>query len=305
MEILQLYAKASSQCINMDKSSVFFSRNTFPQHRDMIKALLRVSEVGRFESYLGLPTLLGRKKYHNFSFLKDRVWINLQGWKGKTLSRVEKEILIKVVAQSIPTYTIGIFQLPTKLCEELQALCTWFLWGQVGNERKIHWLSWEKLTRQKLERGMGFKDLRQFNLAMLAKQGWRLMQDQESLLFMCLKARYFPRCHFLEATNSPTSSFTWKSILAAKPIIQQGSCWKVGDGASIQVFRDAWIPNHPTNKVLHLTHNVDEDFMIVKIIDLDTRWWDREFIMQNFNKEDVKAILRVPLSKRYILDSMF
>ena len=57
--------------------------------------------------------------------------------------------------------------------------------------------------------------------------------------------------------------------------------------------------------MLHLTHNVDEDFMIVKIIDLDTRWWDREFIMQNFNREDVKAILGVPLSKRYILDSMF
>ena len=73
----------------------------------------------------------------------------------------------------------------------------------------------------------------------------------------------------------------------------------------LQSFRDAWIPNHPTNKVLHLTHNVDEDFMIVKIIDLETRWWDREFIMQNFNREDVKAILRVPFSKRYILDSMF
>lgn len=81
-----------------------------------------------------------------------------------------------------------------------------------GNERKIHWLSWDKLTRPK-SGGMGFKDLRQFNLAMLAKQGWRLTQDQESLFFSCFKARYFPRCHFLEATDSPNSFFTWKSIM--------------------------------------------------------------------------------------------
>ena len=152
---------------------------------------------------------------------------------------------------------------------------------------------------------MGFKDLRQFNLAMLAKQGLRLMQDQESLLFKCLKAQYFPGCHFLEATDSPTSSFTWKSILVAKPIIQRGSCWRAGNEASIWVLRDVWIPNHLTNKVLHLTHIVDEDLMVTKIINPDTRWWDREFIMQNFNREDAEAILRVPLSRRYILDSLF
>ena len=135
------------------------------------------------------------------------------------LSRAGNEILIKAVTQSIPTYTMSVFQLPAKLCEELQALCAQFWWGQVGNERKIHWLGWEKLTRPKADGGMGFKDLRQFNLAMLAKQGWRLAQDQESLLGRCLKARYFPRCSFLEATDSPNSSFTWKSILAAKPLI--------------------------------------------------------------------------------------
>ena len=54
------------------------------------------------------------------------------------LSRVGKEILIKVVAQSIPTYTMSVFQIPLKLCDELDALCAKFWWGQVGNERKIH-----------------------------------------------------------------------------------------------------------------------------------------------------------------------
>ena len=45
----------------------------------------------------------------------------LQGWKGKILSKVGKEVLIKAVAQSLPTYAMGVFQLPLKLCDELNA----------------------------------------------------------------------------------------------------------------------------------------------------------------------------------------
>jgi len=68
MEILKLYAEASGQCINMDKSSVYFSSNTSFQHRGTIMALLRVSEVDRFESYLGLPTLVGGRNTILFHF---------------------------------------------------------------------------------------------------------------------------------------------------------------------------------------------------------------------------------------------
>ena len=85
-----------------------------------------MKEFDRFESYLGLPILVGRSKYQTFSYLKDRVWKKLQGWRGKLLSRAGKEVLIKAVAQSISTYTMGVFQLPVKLCNELNAMCARF-----------------------------------------------------------------------------------------------------------------------------------------------------------------------------------
>ena len=77
LEILKLYAEASGQCINLEKSSVYFSSNTPPQKKEVIKGMLGVGEVERFEAYLGLPTLVGRRKYHTFYFLKDRVWKKL------------------------------------------------------------------------------------------------------------------------------------------------------------------------------------------------------------------------------------
>ncbi|KAL0009468.1 hypothetical protein SO802_010970 [Lithocarpus litseifolius] len=129
---------------------------------------------------------------------------------------------------------MSVFLLPLKLCDELNNLCAKFWWGQVGNERKIHRKSWDKLSTSKKEGGMGFRDLRAFNLAMLAKQGWRMIQGNDSLLHKCFKARYFPRSSFIDAKESPGCSHIWRSLVAALPILKVGYCWRVGNGSSIQ-----------------------------------------------------------------------
>ena len=93
-----------------------------------------------------------------------------------------------------------------------------------------------------------------------------------------------------------------KSIIAAKHILQRGSCWRVGNGRNIRVLKDAWIPNYNTNKVLHPTPNIEDEMTVAELIDLESRGWDRELIWQNFHHEDAEAILRVPSSFRDIPD---
>ena len=196
----------------------------------------------------------------------------------------------------------GGFPVAVKLCEELNALCAKSWWGQVGNERKIHWKNWGSLTQPKANGGMGFRDLRLFNHAMLAKQGWRLMHDQNSLFFKCFKTRYFPRCHFLDATVSPNSSYIWRSIMSAMPILRSRSCWRVGNGESIKVLMDKWIPNYPSNRVLHLVHEGEEDWRVSNFIDSELHGWRRDIIMETFNREDAEAICKIPLSYRHVTD---
>ena len=126
--------------------------------------------------------------------------------------------------------------------------------------------------------------------------------NNKSLVYKCFKAKYFPRCTFLEATDVPNSSYVWKNILAAQPILRKGGCWRVGNGSSIQVTMDSWIPNHPTHRVLHPPLVDEWEWKVSELIDWRVKAWDRELIVAAFHREDVVAILRIPLSHRVVLD---
>lgn len=149
---------------------------------------------------------------------------------------------------------------------------------------------------------MGFRDIRSFNLAMLAKQGWRLLTNHDSLLYRCFKTKYFPRCTFLEAGDHPNSSFVWKSLIAAQSILRKGCCWRVGSGSSIRVLTDKWLPHHPTNKILAPSNEVEEDWYVAELIDGNNFQWDHSIIDRMFSKFDAEAIYRIPLSRRYTSD---
>ena len=95
------------------------------------------------------------------------------------------------------------------------------------------WLSWEKLCAPKANGGIGFKSLKEFNLAMLAKQGWWLQQRQNSLAYHVLKSKYFPHCDFSQATLGNNPSFMWYSLMAAQDTVKYSLCWRRRKGKGL------------------------------------------------------------------------
>lgn len=79
---------------------------------------------------------------------------------------------------------------------------------------KIHWLKWDGLGLSKEVRGLGFRDFKSFNLAMLAKQSWRMLTNPESLTAQVFKHKYFPHKDLLEALLGNKPSYVWRSIKA-------------------------------------------------------------------------------------------
>ena len=72
---------------------------------------------------MGFPSLVARNKRNTFNEIKENLYRKLAGWKEKMLSKAAgKEVLIKAVAQVIPTYTMSCFRLPDSLCEELTSM---------------------------------------------------------------------------------------------------------------------------------------------------------------------------------------
>ena len=104
------------------KPVFFFSLNTRHGTRTTIAAFLDVPAVQQYEKYLGLPALVGRNKKNSFSLIKERIWKKLKGWKENLLSQAGREVLIKVVIQTIPTYTMSCFKLPKILVQDIESL---------------------------------------------------------------------------------------------------------------------------------------------------------------------------------------
>ena len=138
----------------------------------MKKILDVTSEV--FEpKYLGLPVPEGRMHKGRFETTQERIRKRLVDWSEQFMSIGNKEILIKAVAQAIPTYITSVFRLPMSVCDELTKMMRQYWWGVDKGKRKLAWLSWDKLRLPKCKGGMGFRDMRAFNQALLAKQARR------------------------------------------------------------------------------------------------------------------------------------
>lgn len=55
--------------------------------------------------------------------------------------------------------------------------------------------------------------------------------------------------------------------MAGQEILKQGCSWRVGNGSAIRVTKDKWIPNHPTNKVIHPPREDEWEWRVVELID--------------------------------------
>ena len=151
------------------------------------------------------------------------------------MSRAGKEVLLKSVAQAIPVYVMSCFQLPDAICEKMRTIVSNHWWGFEGGKKKMHWRSWDCLTTPKFMGGMGFRDMKLFNEAMLGRQCWRLMTEPDSLCAKVLKGRYYPKCSFIDSISTRSSSFTWRSLMYGKSLLERGINWRVGNGEEIRI----------------------------------------------------------------------
>ncbi|KAL5766450.1 hypothetical protein ACOSP7_017067 [Xanthoceras sorbifolium] len=177
-----------------------------------------------------------------------------------------------------------------------------FWWGSSESKQRIHWCRWKTLCSNKLEGGLGFRDLSLFNQALLAKQGWRLINQPGSLAGQVLKHIYFPRTSFLRAKATASASLMWRSILWGRSLIEKGSRWRVGSGSSVSILQDRWLPRPSSFKVID-GYSLARDSMVTSLKSASGAW-NSSLVRNSFAPIDAECILSLPTSLRSCPDQL-
>lgn len=291
-EILVTYSRGSGQMINKDKSAVFFSSNCDDQMKEMVRQELHIDTEALCDKYLGLPTALGRSTAGAFDFMATRIRNLVGTWSGREASYAGREVLLKSVAQAVPTYSMSCFLLSKTTCKKMRSSISNYWWGGSATSRHMHWLRWDRMTDHKSTGGMGFRDLHLFNKSMLGKQGWRLMTRPESLCARVLKGRYYHDGEFMTGTRKKHASHTWCAILTGKDALKEGLIRRIGNGTLTNIWRDRWIPAHFNGQPI--TPEDGQGVTMVSDLLTEEGEWDEQLIRDIFVPVDANAILSIP-----------
>lgn len=118
----------------------------------------------------------------------------------------------------------------------------------------------------KEEGSLGFRYLKAFNLALLAKQGKVFQIATNSIVYRVFKARYFPKEEFLSAELGSQHSYAWRSIMVVQFLVQLGYRWQVGKGLSLNILNDKWLHKPTTFSVSFKPMIVPLDLFLLILI---------------------------------------
>ena len=73
----------------------------------------------------------GKSKVGTFKEIQEHITNRVMGWKEKNISKVGREVFIKIVAQAISTYSMSLFKIPRIVCDGINSILAKYWWGQM------------------------------------------------------------------------------------------------------------------------------------------------------------------------------
>ena len=204
--------------------------------------------------------------------------------------------MIKSILLTLPTYVMSTFLLPLEICENLASAIAQFWWSSNPPKRGIHWVKWEKVCLPREEGGIGFRMIHEINLALLAKQLWRLVQSPDSLVAGVLRGRYFILSSPLRVNSASSSSYVWTSISAARKLLLLGIRQKIHSGYDVKVWEDTWIPTTPARPAITVAPVMHPNMRVIDLINQASKNWDLGLLENYVNLDDIPLVRSLAIS---------
>lgn len=127
------------------------------------------------------------------------------------------------------------------------------------------------LGKIKTDGGLGYRDFELFNLALLGKQEWRLLHQPFSLAARVMKAKYYFKSDFSLVRFGSNASYLWRSFLKARPMLEEGMMWRIGNGEAVNIWKDKWILQPTSFRIWTPLIERYAHWQVSKLIDENTK----------------------------------
>ena len=132
-----------------------------------------------------------------------------------------------------------------------------------------------------------------------------MASKRDSLCMRILRSKYKVKEDWLRTEAGRHASPIWKAIKKAREVVRKGACFIIGDGQSVDVWLDPWVPwidgFTPSPKDESI---VQSEKKVAQLIDQDHCAWRTSIVLDTFNPISANAILSIPIPSRPSLDKL-
>jgi len=159
---------------------------------------------------------------------------------------------------------LSLFKAPVSVCKKISSIQRRFVWAWGAKNKRISWVSWGNVCKPKEEGGLGVKDVRMFNCALLAKWKWRMLSEEKGKWKEILVSKYNMEGVGSEVSSN-YSSWWWKDLYRAygegdgDGWFHKSIGWNVGAGDKVRFWEDAWVENYKLKTLFPRLYSVSLD----------------------------------------------
>lgn len=137
---------------------------------------------------------------------------------------------------------------------------------------------------------------------MLAKQFWSLIQKPDSMVFRILKAKYFRRKEIRQADLGYKPSYLWRSLLAARELVEEGIAWRIGNGKTVDIWQDRWIGVEKYARTRSLRKEGWQEMKVADLIDEESSMWKEDVVSELLEPDEAQSVIKISLSRGAVED---
>ena len=251
MDTLEEFCSTSGLRISTIKSKTICSRMVQGERKREIQDISTIKLVMDLGHNLGFPLVRGRVSRNVYNDFVDKVSKRLATWKENILNKAGRACLVKSVTTTILVYTMQIHYLLTYVCNRLDKMETSFLrGGRFG--------------------GLGIREARLTNLALLDKLVWNMLHNKYKLWVKILSRKYIGNTSLWMNKKYNTPSITWCGIQHAITNFVAGYSFCVGSRGS-SIWNIDWTQLGPLYQLVPFV-NISDSVMCLKDVWNDGRW---------------------------------